>query len=466
VPLDGVVLTGSAALDTAALTGESAPRDVREGDAILSGCIDLNGLLRIRVTKPFGESTVARILSLVEEAQGKKSRSEDFITRFARVYTPAVVAAAALLAVLPPLFGGGWGDWFHRALTFLVISCPCALVISIPLTFFGGIGGASRRGILIKGSCYMETLARAEIVAFDKTGTLTKGVFTVQSVTPVAMEVGELLTLAAAAERYSDHPISRSLQEAAGAAGQSAAVTDVREIPGQGVAARVNGRQVHVGNSRLMESLGLSMPPCEDIGTAVYVSVDGAYAGHILITDQVKDSSAALVRQLKALGVRRCVMLTGDRQAVATKLAGELGLDEAMAELTPEGKVTAMDELRNKLTAKGTLLYVGDGINDAPVLSGADAGIAMGAYGTDAAVEAADVVLMDDDPGHVALSIRAGRKTMAIARQNIALALGIKAVVMVIGVLGLAPLWLAVLADVGVCLLCIFNALRALKIAE
>lgn len=462
VPLDGVVLSGSAALDTAALTGESMPRDAAAGDIVLSGCINLNGLLRIQVNKVYGESAVARILSLVEEARDKKSHSEDLITRFARVYTPAVVAAAVLLAVIPPMLGGSWADWFHRALTFLVISCPCALVISVPLTFFGGIGGASRRGILIKGSCHLETLARAEIVAFDKTGTLTQGELTVASIHPIGISAGELLTLAAAAERYSDHPAARAIRLAAGE--QPATVSNVREQPGQGLSAEVNGTTIHAGNARLMASLGLEVPLCSDIGTPVHVARGGSYAGYILLTDQPKPQSAVAIERLKALGVNHCVMLSGDRKSTAEQLAAELGMDEALAELSPEGKVQAMETLRGQLHGKGTLLYAGDGINDAPVLSGADAGIAMGAFGTDAAVEAADVVLMDDDPGHVALAIAIGRKTVAIARQNIALALGIKAAVMVIGVLGLAPLWLAVLADVGVCLLCIFNALRALHV--
>ena len=466
VPLDGVVVSGAAALDTAALTGESAPRDVGEGESVRNGCIDLDGVLRIRVTRVFGESTVSRILALVEDTGANKSRSENFITRFAKIYTPAVVGAAAVLAVLPPLLlGGGWSEWIRRALTFLVISCPCALVISVPLTFFGGIGAASRQGILIKGSRYVEALSRAEAVAFDKTGTLTRGTFVVRDLHPDRISRKELLDMAAAAERYSDHPISRSLKEAGGELTEDWTVTDVRELPGQGVRALVNGRETLVGNARLMESAGIPWHGCDTChpGTMLHVAVDGEYEGHIVVTDEVKESARGLAAALKRLGVKKCVMLTGDKAEVGEALARELGLDECRAALSPEDKVAAVRELRAGLSPAGRLLYVGDGINDAPVLAGADVGVAMGAIGSDAAVEAADVVIMDDDPGSVARSIGLARRTMAIARQNIAFALAVKAVVLVLGALGLAAMWVAVFADVGVCLLCILNALRALR---
>lgn len=430
-----------------------------------NGCISLDGVLRIQVSRPFAQSTVSRILALVEQSDRNKSRSETFIRRFARIYTPAVVAAAAALAVLPPLIlGGGWGGWVRRALTFLVISCPCALVISVPLTFFAGIGGASRKGILIKGSRFVETLARAEVVAFDKTGTLTKGAFQVREVQPEGFSREELLELAAAAERHSSHPISRCLVEEArpGAAGRK--VTDVQELSGLGIRATVDGRAVQVGNARLMEEAGIPLPGSvpDAPGTTVYVAVDGSYAGRIVVSDQAKEEAGTLVPALKALGVRSCVMLTGDREAAARPLAEELGMDRVLAELSPEDKVNQMGRLKQELSGKGRLVYVGDGINDAPVLARADAGIAMGAFGSDAAVEAADVVLMDDNPAHVPGAIAIARRTMAIARQNIAFALGIKAVVLVLGAMGLAPLWASVFADVGVCLLCILNALRAM----
>ena len=465
IPLDGTILSGRAAVDTAALTGEPVPRDLGPGDMARNGCISLDGVLRIQVSRPFAQSTVSRILALVEQSDRNKSRSETFIRRFARIYTPAVVAAAAALAVLPPLIlGGGWGGWVRRALTFLVISCPCALVISVPLTFFAGIGGASRKGILIKGSRFVETLARAEVVAFDKTGTLTKGAFQVREVQPEGFSREELLELAAAAERHSSHPISRCLVEEArpGAAGRK--VTDVQELSGLGIRATVDGRAVQVGNARLMEEAGIPLPGSvpDAPGTTVYVAVDGSYAGRIVVSDQAKEEAGTLVPALKALGVRSCVMLTGDREAAARPLAEELGMDRVLAELSPEDKVNQMGRLKQELSGKGRLVYVGDGINDAPVLARADAGIAMGAFGSDAAVEAADVVLMDDNPAHVPGAIAIARRTMAIARQNIAFALGIKAVVLVLGAMGLAPLWASVFADVGVCLLCILNALRAM----
>ncbi|HIQ70256.1 MAG TPA: cadmium-translocating P-type ATPase [Candidatus Avoscillospira stercorigallinarum] len=476
VPLDGLVLEGRSTLDTAALTGESAPREIQPGDTVLSGCINQRGLLRLRVTKPFSESTVARILDLVENASEKKSRSEQFITRFARYYTPCVVLAAlALFAVpslllllpAPPAFLAGtvWSQWLHRALVFLVISCPCALVISVPLSFFGGIGGASRCGILVKGSNYLEALAHADTVVFDKTGTLTRGIFAVTAVHPAqGISEAQLLEYAALTEQWSDHPISQSLRAACPAALDPARVTEVEEIAGHGVTARVDGHTVAVGNSRLMERMGVNALPCELPGTLVHVTVDGFYAGHIVISDLPKDDARAAIASLRTQGVRRIVMLTGDTDAVAAHTAAQLGVDEYRAELLPGDKVEATEALLAE--AAGKLAFVGDGINDAPVLSRADVGIAMGAMGADAAIEAADIVLMDDHPSKIAVAISIARRTMTIVRQNIIFALGVKALVLLLGALGYAGMWAAVFADVGVAVIAILNAMRALQVPK
>ena len=463
IPLDGVVLTGKTSVDTAALTGESLPREVEPGDDVISGCVNLTGLIRVQVTRSFGQSTVSRILDLVENASAKKARAEQFITRFARIYTPAVVIAAALLALIPPLFLGGWGDWLHRALIFLVISCPCALVISVPLSFFGGIGGASRKGVLVKGGNYLEAMAKAQIVVFDKTGTLTKGVFNVTAIHPDKVSEGQLLEMAAMAECYSDHPISRSLREAYGKEIDAAQVSEVEELSGRGVRARVNGRQVHAGNDKLMEEIGVKWHPCHRVGTTVHVAVDGQYAGHIVISDEVKPDAAQAIRDLKAQGVEKTVMLTGDARAVGESVAQSLGLDQVHAQLLPADKVAQVEKLLSEKRAGGTLIFVGDGINDAPVLSRADVGVAMGAMGSDAAIEAADIVLMDDQPGKIATAISIARKTMRIVRQNIAFALAVKFLVLVLGALGWVGMWAAVFADVGVSVLAILNAMRALR---
>ena len=458
VPLDGVVLEGCSSLDTAALTGEALPRDVAPGDACISGCVNLTGVLRVRVTRACEESTVSKILEMVETAGEKKSVSEAFITRFARYYTPCVVLTAAALAVIPPLFVGGWGDWFHRALVFLVVSCPCALVISVPLSFFGGIGGASRCGILIKGGNYLEALAKVETVAFDKTGTLTQGRFTVTEVLPAAPFSAEsLLETAALAERYSDHPIAVSLRNACGKPLESSRVTQVEELAGRGVQATVDGRTVCVGSHRLVEAMDI---PASS-GTTVYVTVDDAYAGQIELSDQLKPDAAAAIAALKAAGVKRTVLLTGDTAAAAADAAQALGVDESRAELLPHQKVEAVEQLLAR--GGGTLVFVGDGINDAPVLTRADVGIAMGALGSDAAIEAADVVLMDDRPSKLATAIHISRRTLRIVRQNIVFALGVKGLVLVLGALGYASMWLAVFADVGVAFLAILNAMRCLQ---
>ena len=467
VPLDGVILEGRSTLDTAALTGESLPREVEAGDDVISGCVNLSGLLKVRVTKAFEESTVAKILDLVENATSKKAKAENFITRFARYYTPSVVVAAVLLAVLPPLLGGGdWGKWFHQALVFLVISCPCALVISVPLSFFGGIGGASRAGILVKGGNYLEVLADTQIVVFDKTGTLTKGVFNVTAIHPDQCDEDRLLELAALAESYSDHPISRSLKEAYGKDIDNSRVTDVEEIAGHGVRAKVDGVEVCVGNDKLMESIGVAWHPCHRVGTTVHVESQGIYLGHIVISDEVKEDAAQAIADLKAIGVRKTVMLTGDAQAVGEDVAQRLGLDEVHAQLLPADKVDRVEALLQEKTGKGKLAFVGDGINDAPVLSRADLGIAMGGLGSDAAIEAADVVLMDDKPSKIAVAIRVARKTLRIVRQNIAFALGVKLLVLALGAVGLANMWEAVFADVGVSVIAILNAMRALRTGE
>ena len=473
VPLDGTVLEGSSTLDTAALTGESLPRSIRVGDDIISGCVNLTGLLRVTVTKPCEESTVSKILELVENSSEKKAVSEQFITRFAKYYTPCVVYAAlalfliptVLLAVLPTLpgflVGTVWTDWLHRALTFLVISCPCALVISVPLSFFGGIGGASKCGILVKGGNYLEALAKADTVVFDKTGTLTKGTFAVSAVHPEAgFEADQVLEYAALAEQYSTHPIAVSLREACKSGMDRSRVSNVEEIAGHGIMAEVDGKRVGVGNSRLMERQSVNWLPCELPGTIVHVTIDGFYAGHIVIADQPKPDAKEAIARLKAMGVKKTVMLTGDTKEVAHTVADALGLDEYHAELLPADKVAWVEELLKQETGK--LAFVGDGINDAPVLTRADIGIAMGGLGSDAAIEAADIVLMDDQPTKIAAAIRIARKTVRIVRENIIFALTVKAIVLVMGALGKAPMWLAVFADVGVAFLAILNAMRCL----
>ena len=473
VPLDGTVLEGSSTLDTAALTGESLPRSIRVGDDIISGCVNLTGLLRVTVTKPCEESTVSKILELVENSSEKKAVSEQFITRFAKYYTPCVVYAAlalfliptVLLAVLPTLpgflAGTVWTDWLHRALTFLVISCPCALVISVPLSFFGGIGGASKCGILVKGGNYLEALAKADTVVFDKTGTLTKGTFAVSAVHPEAgFEADQVLEYAALAEQYSTHPIAVSLREACKSGMDRSRVANVEEIAGHGIMAEVDGKRVGVGNSRLMERQSVNWLPCELPGTIVHVTIDGFYAGHIVIADQPKPDAKEAIARLKAMGVKKTVMLTGDTKEVAHTVADALGLDEYHAELLPADKVARVEELLKQETGK--LAFVGDGINDAPVLTRADIGIAMGGLGSDAAIEAADIVLMDDQPTKIAAAIRIARKTVRIVRENIVFALTVKAIVLVMGALGKAPMWLAVFADVGVAFLAILNAMRCL----
>ena len=469
VPIDGVILEGSSTLNTAALTGESLPRDARTGDEIISGCVNISGLLRVRTTKEFGESTVSRILDLVENSSMKKARAENFITRFARVYTPAVCYSALALALLPPLVllllgrPAAFGDWVYRALTFLVISCPCALVISIPLSFFGGIGGASTCGILVKGSTYLEELARTGIVVFDKTGTLTQGVFEVTGVYPAGgVDAAALLETAALAESYSKHPISQSLKKACGKELDPARVDKVEELGGYGITAQVDGRPAAVGNARLMAKLGLTVPAASQPGTLVYVAIDGAYAGYILISDVVKPTAAQAIAGLKRAGVRRTVMLTGDAEPVAKAVASQLGIGEYRAGLLPEDKVAQVEALLDEKQPKENLAFVGDGINDAPVLSRADIGIAMGALGSDAAIEAADIVLMDDDPARIALAMDISRRTVRIVYQNIVFALAIKAACLLLGALGLAGMWLAIFADVGVMVLAVLNATRAL----
>ena len=459
VPMDGTVLEGESSLDTVALTGESVPRSVHPGDEVLSGCVNLSGVLRVRTTKAFGESTASRILELVEHAAEHKSRSEHFITRFARVYTPIVVALAVLLAVVPPLFTGAWATWIYRALMFLVVSCPCALVISVPLTFFGGIGGASRQGILIKGSAYLDTLSRVRTVVFDKTGTLTEGVFEVTAVHPDALDERELLHLAAHVERHSTHPIAQALLQAYPDEKDGCSVSDIREYAGKGLTATVEGHTVAVGNDRLMEQVGAAWRPCHHAGTIVHVAVDGGYAGHIVISDRVKEDAAQAISALHAAGIRKTVMLTGDQPAVAAAVAGQLGLDEFHAGLLPADKVARVETL----LPEGTLAFVGDGINDAPVLARADLGIAMGALGSDAAIEAADVVLMDDKPSKVARAVRIARRTLRIARENLWFAVGIKLLVLALAACGAATLWMAVFADVGVTVLAVLNAMRALR---
>lgn len=473
VPIDGIVMEGSSTLNTSALTGESLPRDAKEGDEIISGCINMTGVLKIRTTKEFGESTVSKILDLVENASSRKSRSEEFITKFARIYTPAVVYSAIALAVLPPLvrmLGMGvsadWGTWIYRALTFLVISCPCALVISIPLSFFAGIGGASNAGILVKGSNYLETLSRTKCVVFDKTGTLTQGVFEVNEVHHNEMDREKLLEYAALAESASSHPISRSLQRAYGREIDRSRVTDIREISGNGVTAMVDGIQVATGNSKLMDKLGVKWIDCHQAGTIIHMAVDGRYAGHIVISDIEKPHAKEAVRALRSAGVEKTVMLTGDSWKVAEHVAADLGIDEVHAELLPADKVEKVEELIEKRPEKGKLAFVGDGINDAPVLSRADIGIAMGAMGSDAAIEAADIVLMDDDPLKIAKAIRISRKCLRIVYENIWFAIGIKLICLVLGAAGIANMWLAIFADVGVMIIAVLNAIRALFVKK
>ena len=475
VPIDGVVTRGASTLNTSALTGESVPREVKEGEEIISGCVNLTGLLRIRTTKNFGESTVSKILDLVENSSMKKARTENFITKFARYYTPVVCYSALALAVIPPasnlLLGNpaDWSTWVIRALTFLVISCPCALVISIPLSFFGGIGGASSCGILVKGSNYLEALAKTKYVVFDKTGTLTKGVFQVTEVCPAAEFEGgaeRLLELAACAESYSNHPISKSLKEACGREIHPALVSDVEEISGHGVKAQVEGVSVAAGNARLMEKLGLSCEKTRQTGTIVHVAVDGAYAGYILIADVVKEQAKDAITALKAAGVKETVMLTGDTRLTAEYVAGQLGLDEVKSELLPGDKVDAVESLLTRKRPGENLAFVGDGINDAPVLSRADIGVAMGALGSDAAIEAADIVLMDDNPMKLALAMRISRKCLRIVYENIVFALAVKAACLILGALGLANMWIAIFADVGVMVLAVLNAIRCLKVSK
>ena len=469
VPLDGVIVEGTASLNTSALTGESLPRDVKEGDEIISGCIDMSGVLKIRTTKAFGESTVSRILDLVENASSRKSRSEAFISRFAKIYTPAVCAAALALAVLVPLgrmlagLDANWTDWIYRALSFLVVSCPCALVISIPLSFFAGIGGASKEGILIKGSNYLEGLSEAKIVVFDKTGTLTRGVFEVTAVHHSPMDEAQLLEYAALAECASSHPISKSLQKAYGKEIDRSRVTDIEELSGHGITATVDGHAVAAGNSKLMNKLGVEYHDCHSTGTIIHMAVDGQYAGHIVISDVVKPHSKEAIEQLKRAGVQKTVMLTGDAKRVADSVAAELGVDEVRSELLPGDKVAEVEKLLAAKSKKDMLAFVGDGINDAPVLTRADIGIAMGAMGSDAAIEAADIVLMDDDPLQIAKAIKISRKCIGIVRQNIVFSLVVKFGCLALVAFGVANMWAAIFADVGVMVLAVLNAIRALK---
>ena len=471
IPIDGEVVEGSSTLNTSALTGESLPREVESGDEVISGCININGLLKVRTTKEFGESTVSKILDLVENASSRKSKAEDFISKFARVYTPAVVAAAIALALVPPFVRMGfmgvpadWDVWIYRALTFLVISCPCALVISIPLSFFAGIGGASKAGVLVKGSNYLETLSKVKTVVFDKTGTLTKGVFQVTAAHPQEMSEKELLHLAAHVERYSTHPIAASLRAAYPNESDSCRVEAVEEIAGEGIRAHVNGNVVCVGNSKMMEAVGAEWYDCHRhaAGTVIHVSINGRYAGHVIISDVVKETSKAAIAALKSVGVARTVMLTGDAKEVADAVAKELGIDQVRSELLPADKVQNVEELLLENKGNGNLAFVGDGINDAPVLTCADIGIAMGAMGSDAAIEAADVVLMDDDPMKISQAIRISRKCLSIVNQNTWFSIGIKLVVLLLGAVGIANMWFAIFADVGVMILAVLNAMRAL----
>lgn len=471
VPIDGVIIEGTTTLNTSALTGESVPRDASEGDEVISGCINMTGVLRIKTTKEFGESTVSKILDMVENASSRKSRSENFISKFAKYYTPAVCYGALALAVLPPvvrmIFMGlspEWGDWIMRALTFLVISCPCALVISIPLSFFAGIGGASNAGVLVKGSNYLETLAGTKYVVFDKTGTMTQGVFEVTGVHHNTLPMDEILEYAALAESFSSHPISRSLQKAYGKAIDQSRVTDVQEVSGKGVIAKVDGRIVAAGNAKLMEMEGIPYQECHSVGTIVHLAVDGEYVGHILIADLLKPHAEEAIRALKAAGIKKTVMLTGDARRVADKVAADLGIDEVHSELLPGDKVAMVEKLLSQKNEKEKLAFVGDGINDAPVLSRADIGIAMGAMGSDAAIEAADIVLMDDDPLKIAKAIRIARKCMRIVYENIYFAIGVKVICLILGAFGIANMWVAIFADVGVMVIAVLNAIRTLYV--
>lgn len=472
VPIDGIVSEGSSTLNTAALTGESLPREVQSGDEIISGSINITGLLKIKTTKEFGESTVSKILDLVENASSRKSRSEDFISKFARIYTPAVCIGALLLAILPPVvriavgLDAAWESWIYRALTFLVISCPCALVISIPLSFFAGLGGSSNAGILVKGSNYMETLSKTKIVVFDKTGTLTQGVFEVNGIHHNTIENEKIIEYAALAESSSSHPIAKSLQKEYGREIDRTRVSDVQEISGKGIIATVDGHTVACGNEGLMEYLSIRSIPCHSIGTIVHVAIDGAYTGHIVISDVVKPNAAEAIRKLRAAGIRKTVMLTGDRKATAEKIAKELGIEEVYSELLPSDKVEKVENILKAKSNDEKLAFVGDGINDAPVLGRADIGIAMGAMGSDAAIEAADVVLMDDDPLKIAKAIRISQKCMRIVYENIVFAIGVKALCLILGAVGIANMWLAIFADVGVMVLAVLNAIRALFVKK
>ena len=460
IPLDGEVIFGASGLNTSALTGESAPREVAAGDEVISGCININGLLKIRVSRPYSDSTVAKILELVENSSESKAKTENFITRFARIYTPIVVIGALLLAVIPPLFVGGWGEWIYRALTFLVVSCPCALVISVPLSYFGGIGGASRRGIMIKGANYLEALYSAKTFVFDKTGTLTEGSFEVSETVPSGISENELLTYCAAAERFSNHPIARSIVEAAGENIPDA--ENAEEIAGYGVTAEVSGRKISAGNIRLMEKIGAGHIEPDSIGTVVHTAIDGKYAGYIVISDKIKKGAADTVSALKKAGAKT-VMLTGDRKATAEAVSKEIGIDECIAELLPDGKVSKVEELYAAKPAKSTLVYVGDGMNDAPSLARADVGIAMGGLGSDAAIEAADIVLMNDNVNHIRTTVNIARKTHRIVMENIIFALGVKVLVLALTAFGFGNMWAAVFADVGVSVIAIINAMRAMK---
>lgn len=464
IPLDGEVIFGSSRLNIAALTGESAPRDVTVGDEVISGCLNTDGLLKIRVTKPYSDSTVAKILELVENSSENKAKTEGFITRFARVYTPIVVAAAAMLAVIPSIITGNWGDWVYRALTFLVVSCPCALVISVPLSYFGGIGGASRHGIMIKGSNYLETLANAKTFVFDKTGTLTKGSFAVTETVPKGITESELLAFCASAEQNSNHPIAVSVVKAARAAGDIPKAENAREIAGFGIEATVNGKKVAVGNVRLMNKLGIEISDTAAAGTVVHCAVDGIYRGYILVSDEIKEQSKAAIAELKTLGAEKCVMLTGDRKITADAVANTIGLDEVRSQLLPDGKVSALEEIYSAKPPKTTLAYVGDGMNDAPSLARADVGIAMGGLGSDAAIEAADIVLMNDNIENLPLAVRIAKKTHRIVTENIVFALGVKIAVLALAAFGLGNMWLAVFADVGVSVIAILNAMRCMRI--
>lgn len=472
VPIDGVVTEGESSLNTSALTGESVPREVKAGDEIISGCINLSGVIRIKTTKEFGESTVSKILDLVENATSKKSHSENFISKFAHYYTPAVCYSALALAIIPPIINliignqAGFGTWIYRALTFLVISCPCAVVISVPLSFFAGIGGASKAGVLVKGSNYLETLSKTKYVLFDKTGTMTKGVFEVVGVHDNTIDENHLIELAAYAESYSTHPISKSLQAAYGKEIDKSRISDVKEISGHGVIAKVDGKEVAAGNGKLMDMLGIKYTECEQVGTKVHIALDGKYAGHILISDVIKPTSKQAIAELKSAGVKKTVMLTGDASDVAKQVADELGIDEVYSELLPDDKVSKVEEYLSKKGEKEKLAFVGDGINDAPVLSRADIGIAMGAMGSDAAIEAADIVLMDDDPLKIAKAIKISKKCLGIVYENIIFALGVKLVCLILGAVGIANMWVAIFADVGVMVIAVLNAIRALMVKK